>query len=47
MSQHFDVHRQHVCAGLDEPRGVAIGIRDHQMHVERQRRHALDAFTTG
>ena len=42
MRQHFHMHRQHVGAGLDERFGVLVGVRDHQMHVERHARHPLD-----
>ena len=37
VRQHLDVHRHHVRAGIDERLDVAIGIADHQVHVERQR----------
>ena len=44
MRQHLDVHRQHRRAGLDERFGVAIGIGNHQVHVERHLGHPLDRF---
>ncbi len=47
VRQHFDVHRQHVCAGLDETRGISIGIGNHQVNVERQLRHPFDSLHHG
>ena len=38
VRQHLDVDRHHVRAGVDERLEVAIGLADHQVHVERQRR---------
>ena len=38
----LDVHRDHAGAGGDEVFDVAIGLLDHQVHVERPRGDALD-----
>ena len=44
MRQHLDVDRHHVGAGVDERLEVAIGLHDHQVHVERQRRGLAERF---
>ena len=44
MRQHLDVDRHHVGAGVDERLEVAIGLHDHQVHVERQRRGLAQRF---
>ena len=42
VRQHLDVHRDHRGAGVGERLDVAIGIRDHQVDVERHRGDALE-----
>ena len=41
VGQHLDVHRDHRRARLGERLDVAVGVGDHQVHVER---HACDAL---
>ena len=40
VPDHFDVHRHHAGARGNELFDVAIGILDHQVHIERPRRDA-------
>src|SRR6185295_6919885 len=42
MRNGFDVHRHHAGTGGDEVVDEAIGIVDHQVHVERAGGDALD-----
>ena len=42
VRQHFDVHRDHGGAGGRERLDVPIGIRDHQVNIERHGGHAPD-----
>ena len=42
VRQHFDVHRHHRRAGVRERLDVAVRVLDHQVHVERHPRDALE-----
>ena len=42
MTDGFDVHRHHAGAGGHELLDVAIGLLDHQVHIQRSRGHAPD-----
>ena len=38
VRQHFDVNRDHVGARVDEGLDEPVGVGDHQVHIQRQRR---------